>query len=224
MLPFPTTTSTTTFEIRFGVLMPFLRPSIKHLQMISDVPKTTDWVVKLLEPLPSPISSLPFFKDRVVSFSMFANSISFPQVQSNVQEVSISGYKIRVPVDTEFSGTINIVFHETVDYEALLALWEWQKAIESPNTKVKKEKYKAKMAIYPHKPIAKQGPNYPLPRNERVRVQAPIAYILYGVAISGLTLPDFTGDKNGEVVRPTATFSFDWMNIVKEPLNIELSF
>jgi len=202
----------------------FLRPSIKHLRSLSSVLRTTDWIVRLLEPLPDPIASLPFYGDRVDGFSMMANQISFPQIQSNVQEVSISGFKVRVPVDTEFSGTITVTFHETVKAEVIRSLWAWQKAIEDPNTKKKAGRYKANMVIYPHSPVSKEGPNRPLPREEIAVVNVPVAYKLYGVAIAGLSLPDFSGDKVGEIVRPTATFSYDWMDIVKENFNVRLSF
>jgi hypothetical protein len=205
--------------------MAYLRPSVKHLQILSNVFKTTDWVAKMVKPLPDPIADLPFFRDSEVnSFSMMVHSISFPAIQSNVQEVSISGFKIRVPVDTEFSNTVSITLHETTSARVIDALWKWQRAIEDPLYKKKEKSYKGTMIIFQHDPIANHGPENQLPKDEKAPVASRVQYHLYGVAIAGFTLPDFSGDKPGEIVRPVATFSYDWMEIKTEETNFTLTF
>mgnify|MGYP000122315419 CR=1 FL=1 len=205
--------------------MAYLRPSVKHLQILSNSFKTTDWIAKMVKPLPDPISSLPFFRDsEVESFSMLVHSISFPSIQSNIQEVSISGFKIRIPVDTDFSNTVSIVLHETTSARVIEALWKWQKAIEDPSSKVKEEKYKGEMIIFQHNPLANHGPEYQIPRDEKAPVKSRVQFYLHGVAIAGFTLPDFSGDKPGELVRPTATFSYDWMEVKFEETTMTLTF
>lgn len=195
--------------------MPYIKPSINHLRRMSNVLKTSEWIVFFSLPLPEPIDGLEFYKnDSILNFSMMAYSVSFPQVQSNVQEVSISGFKIRVPVDTDFPGTVNITFHETSDSKSVWALWTWQKAIEHPSSKVKQADYKAVMRISLVSPISRQGPPYPLPSEEKARVYRPLEYVLYGVAIAGINFPDLGSEKQGDVFRPTATFSYDWMDIL----------
>jgi len=205
--------------------MPYIKPSINHLKKMSNVLKTSEWIVFFNLPLPAPIDGLEFYKnDAMLNFSMMAQNISFPQVQSSVQEVSVSGFKIRVPVDTDFPGTITITFHETTDSKAVWALWTWQKAVEHPNTKIKDGDYKAIMRISPVSPISKQGPTYPLPKDESARVYRPLEYVLYGVSIAGINFPDLGSEKQGDIFRPTATFSYDWMDIVSVKDFVEYSY
>lgn len=204
--------------------MPFYRPSINHLRRMSNILRTNDWIVYLSLPVPRAVSDLEFFKDKsILNFSMLAHQVSFPQVQSSLQEVSISGFKIRVPVDTDYPGTVTITFHETTDLKATYALWEWQKAIEHPNTKVKDDDYKGKMIITLTSPISKEPPNYPLPKDEKVDVTAPLVVTLWGVAIAGIQFPDLTSDKQGDLFRPTATFSYDWADFEYSPGRLQFS-
>lgn len=192
---------------------------------MSNVLRTNEWIVYFSLPVPRSLSDLAFFKDKtILNFSMMAHQVSFPQVQSNVQEVSISGFKIRVPIDTDFPGTITITFHETTDLKATWALWTWQKTIEHPNTKVKDDDYKAKMVLVLTSSVSKEGPNYPLPREEEARVSAPLVATLWGVAIAGINFPDLTSDKQGDIFRPTATFSYDWMDLEYSPESLSFSF
>jgi len=200
-----------------------IKPLLRQVERIQDVLQTTDWLVGIIR-APHVLKDHPYWSDKPQNspyiFSFMAHSISLPNVQIQTQELNLNGYKIRIPLEAQYSGELSITLFEDQAVKSITAVRDWFQAIHNyrfqrrvSSELAKQNAYKADIDISLHTHAARISPVTSSQPNPTVEVRIPLTFRVYGVFPSGMNLPELNSQKTGEPIMLNMTFSYDYFEI-----------
>lgn len=197
-----------------------IKPLLKQVSKVQDVLQTTDWVVGVIY-TPKAIESIPFWKDLDQNgpyiFSFMANTVSLPSIQTQTAEINLYGYKVKVPLETQWSGELSITFFEDQNVKSTQAVREWFKTIHEYNGNVRVSSetyginaYKAiiDISLHTHAAVISQEDN------PDVTLKVPLTYRVYGVFPTNVSFPELTSQKSGEPLMLNVSFAYDYFEVI----------
>jgi len=205
-----------------------IKPLLRQVGQIQDILQTTDWLVGIIK-APYILKDHPYWSDKPQNspyiFSFMTNSISLPNLQIQTQEINLNGYRVRIPLEAQYSGELSITLFEDQNVRSIIAVREWFQAIHDyrrqrrvSSESARQNAYKANIDISLHTHAAKISPVNRSQPNPDVNVKVPLTFKMYGVFPTGMNLPELNSQKTGEPFMLNMTFSYDYFEIKTEKL------